>query len=152
MEDVEMQELLAEGLAAAGWWAVWMGVFSRSWMKLLAAGGLSYKRARIVAGEILAPSYLSAGVLWRRLGMRGLLERAPGLWLSGGESWGLMFGSVMPWTNDRLGAGSLRSTSCLQTSGGNATRRRVARKRWSEWTGPPVLGLPLLRGVLELLL
>jgi hypothetical protein len=41
-----------------------------------------------------------------------------------------------------LGAGSLRSTSCLQTvlspsgstSGGNATRRRVARKRWSERT------------------
>jgi hypothetical protein len=38
------------------------------------------------------------------------------------------------------------------TSGGNATRRRVARKRWSERTGSSVLELPLLRGVLELLL
>jgi hypothetical protein len=71
-----------------------------------------------------------------------------------------MFGSIMPWTNDRLGVGSPRSTNCLQTvlspsgstSGGNATRRRVARKRWSERTGPSVLELPLLRGVLELLL
>jgi hypothetical protein len=59
-----------------------------------------------------------------------------------------------------VGAGSLRSTSCLQTvlsprgstSGGNATRRRVARKRWSERTGSLVLELSLLRGVLELLL
>jgi hypothetical protein len=31
-----------------------MGVFSRSWMKLLTAGGLSYKRARIVTGKISA--------------------------------------------------------------------------------------------------
>jgi hypothetical protein len=64
------------------------------------------------------------------------------------------------WTDDRLGAGSLRSTSCLptalspsgSTSGGNATQRRVARKRWSERTGSSVLDLPLLRGVFELLL
>jgi hypothetical protein len=47
MEDGEMRELL-EGVAAAGPWAVWMGVFSRSWMKPLTAGGMSYKRARIV--------------------------------------------------------------------------------------------------------
>jgi hypothetical protein len=53
MEDVEMRELL-EGVAAAGSWAVWMGVFSRSWMKLLTAEGLSYKRARIVTGKISA--------------------------------------------------------------------------------------------------
>ena len=53
MEDVEMRELL-EGVAAAGSWAVWMGVFSRSWMKLLTAGGLSHKRARIVTGKISA--------------------------------------------------------------------------------------------------
>jgi hypothetical protein len=130
-------------------------------MKLLTAGGLSYKRARIVTGVRLAPSYLSAGVLWRRLGTRGLLERAPRLWLSGGESWSSMFGSIMPWANDRLGAGSPRSTSCClqtvlspsgSTSGGNAMRRRVAGKRWSERTGSSVLELPLLRGVLELLL
>jgi hypothetical protein len=31
-----------------------MGVFSRSWMELLTAGGLSYKRARIVTGKISA--------------------------------------------------------------------------------------------------
>jgi hypothetical protein len=89
-EDAEMRELL-EGVAAAGSWAVWMGVFSRSWMQLLTAGGLSYKRARIVAGVRLAPSYLSAGVLWQRLGMRGLLARALGLWLSGGGSWSSMY-------------------------------------------------------------
>jgi hypothetical protein len=52
-----MRELL-EGVAAAGSWAVWMGVFSRSRMELLTAGGLSYKRARIVTGEITRWSYL----------------------------------------------------------------------------------------------
>jgi hypothetical protein len=31
-----------------------MGVFSRSWMKLLVAGGLTYKRARIVTGKTSA--------------------------------------------------------------------------------------------------
>jgi hypothetical protein len=31
-----------------------MGVFSRSWMKLLVAGGLNYKRARIVTGNTSA--------------------------------------------------------------------------------------------------
>jgi hypothetical protein len=31
-----------------------MGVFSRSWMELLVAGGLTYKRARIVTGKISA--------------------------------------------------------------------------------------------------
>jgi hypothetical protein len=30
MEDVDMRELL-EGVAAAGSWAVWMGVFSWAW-------------------------------------------------------------------------------------------------------------------------
>jgi hypothetical protein len=48
---VELRELL-EGVAAAGSWAVWMGVFSRSWMKPLVARGLTYKRARIVTGKI----------------------------------------------------------------------------------------------------
>jgi hypothetical protein len=28
-----------------------MGVFSKSWMELLVAGGLTYKRARIVTGK-----------------------------------------------------------------------------------------------------
>jgi hypothetical protein len=31
-----------------------MGAFSRSWMKLFVAGGLTYKRARIVTGKISA--------------------------------------------------------------------------------------------------
>jgi hypothetical protein len=37
-------------------WAVWrMGVFSRSWMELLVASGLStYKRAHIVTGKTSA--------------------------------------------------------------------------------------------------
>jgi hypothetical protein len=52
-EDDELRQLI-EGVASAGSWAVWMGVFSRSWMKLLIAGGLTYKRARIVTGKISA--------------------------------------------------------------------------------------------------
>jgi hypothetical protein len=52
-EDVELRQLM-EGVAEAGSWAVWMGVFSKSWMKLLVAGGLTFKRARIVTGEISA--------------------------------------------------------------------------------------------------
>jgi hypothetical protein len=31
-----------------------MGVFSKSWMKPFVAGGLTYKRARIVTGKISA--------------------------------------------------------------------------------------------------
>jgi hypothetical protein len=49
-EDDELRQLI-EGVASAGSWAVWMGVFSRSWMKLLVAGGLTYKRARIVTAR-----------------------------------------------------------------------------------------------------
>jgi hypothetical protein len=52
-EDVELRQLM-EGVAGAGSWAVWMGVFSKSWMKLLVAGGLTFKRARIVTGKISA--------------------------------------------------------------------------------------------------
>jgi hypothetical protein len=44
-EDVELRQLL-EGVAEAGSWAVWM--------KLLVAGGLTFKRARIVTGKISA--------------------------------------------------------------------------------------------------
>ena len=36
-EDDELRQLM-EGVAEAGSWAVWMGVFSKSWMKLLVAG------------------------------------------------------------------------------------------------------------------
>jgi hypothetical protein len=52
-EDDELQQLI-EGVASAGSWAVWMGVFSRSWMKMLVAGGLTYKRACIVTGKASA--------------------------------------------------------------------------------------------------
>jgi hypothetical protein len=52
-EDGELQQLVT-GVAEAGSWAVWMGLFSRSWMKLLVAGGLTYKRARIVTGKTSA--------------------------------------------------------------------------------------------------
>ena len=41
-EDDELRQLI-EGVASAGSWAVWMSAFSRSWMKLLVAGGLTYK-------------------------------------------------------------------------------------------------------------
>jgi hypothetical protein len=54
-EDDELRQLMT-GVAEAGSWAVWMGVFSRSWMKLLVdrCGGLTYKRARNVTGKISA--------------------------------------------------------------------------------------------------
>jgi hypothetical protein len=54
-EDEELQQPM-EGVAEAGSWAVWMGVFSKSWMELLVAGGLTFKRARIciVTGKISA--------------------------------------------------------------------------------------------------
>jgi hypothetical protein len=52
-EDDELRQLM-EGVAEAGSWAVWMGVFSKRWMKLLVAGGLTFKRARIVTGKISA--------------------------------------------------------------------------------------------------
>jgi hypothetical protein len=49
-EDDELRQSI-EGVANVGSLAVWMGVFSRSWMKLVVAGGLTYKRARIVTGK-----------------------------------------------------------------------------------------------------
>jgi hypothetical protein len=52
-EDDELRQLM-EGVAEVGSWAVWMGVFLKSWMKLLVAGGLPYKRAHIVTGNISA--------------------------------------------------------------------------------------------------
>jgi hypothetical protein len=52
-EDDELRQLI-EGVAEAGSWAVWMGVFSKSWMELLIAGGPTFKRAHIVTGKISA--------------------------------------------------------------------------------------------------
>jgi hypothetical protein len=40
-EDDELRQLM-EGAAEAGSWAVWMDVLSKSWMKLLVAGGPTY--------------------------------------------------------------------------------------------------------------
>jgi hypothetical protein len=39
--DDELRQLM-EGVAEAGSWAVWLGVFSKSGMKLIVAGGLSH--------------------------------------------------------------------------------------------------------------
>jgi hypothetical protein len=52
-EDDELRQLM-DGVEEAGSWAVWMGVFSKSWMKLLVVGGLTFKRARIVTRKISA--------------------------------------------------------------------------------------------------
>ena len=40
-----MAELL-EGIAKAGSWATWMGVFQPGWIDLLRAGGMGHSRAR----------------------------------------------------------------------------------------------------------
>ena len=40
-----MAELL-EGIAKAGSWATWMGVFQPGWIALLRAGGMGHSRAR----------------------------------------------------------------------------------------------------------
>jgi hypothetical protein len=42
--DSTLKELL-EGVAQAGPWALWMGVFTRGRMGLLVAGGMEYHRA-----------------------------------------------------------------------------------------------------------
>jgi hypothetical protein len=55
-------KLLAAGVANAGSWAVWMGVFSRSWVELLVAGGLTYKRACIATGKTSTASIPSAAL------------------------------------------------------------------------------------------
>ena len=55
-EDEELRQLV-EGVAEAGSWAVWMGIFAFSrkagWSCLL-LDGLTFKRARIVAGKTSA--------------------------------------------------------------------------------------------------
>jgi hypothetical protein len=43
---------LIEKVAQAGSWAVWMGVFSRGWMEMLIAGGMSYHSARKLTGKL----------------------------------------------------------------------------------------------------
>ena len=49
--DSTLKELL-EGVAQAGSWALWMGVFTRGWMDLLLAGGMGYHRARSLTGKL----------------------------------------------------------------------------------------------------
>ena len=43
---------LIENVTQAGSWAVWMGVFSRGWMEMLIAGGMTYHSARRLTGRI----------------------------------------------------------------------------------------------------
>jgi hypothetical protein len=64
------------GVAEAGSWAVWMGAFSRSWMKLLVADGLTYKRARIVTGGISAVITEFRCAVARRFAMSGRPRKA----------------------------------------------------------------------------
>jgi len=51
--DAEIKELLI-GVAKAGSWAAWNGVFEASWIKLLCKAGLSYRRARKLTGKLAA--------------------------------------------------------------------------------------------------
>jgi hypothetical protein len=51
--DAEIKGMLL-GVAKTGSWAVWNGVFERSWIKLLRAAGLNYHRARKVTGQLTA--------------------------------------------------------------------------------------------------
>jgi hypothetical protein len=91
-----MRQLL-EGAAAAGSWAVWMGVFSRSWMELLTAGSLSNKRARIVTGKISAIisecrcAVAKVPFVRHEWGAARRESTPRRLRLSGGESWRLVF-------------------------------------------------------------
>jgi hypothetical protein len=50
LERKTLKELF-EGVAQAGSWALWMGVSTREWMDLLAAGGMDYHRARSLTGK-----------------------------------------------------------------------------------------------------
>jgi hypothetical protein len=54
--DAEITELLI-GVAKAGSWAAWNGVFEASWIKLLCKAGLSYRRARKLTGKLAAQSF-----------------------------------------------------------------------------------------------
>ena len=49
--DSELRRMY-EDVARAGSWAIWMGVFSRSWLRLLRLGGMSYKRAVRVTRQL----------------------------------------------------------------------------------------------------
>ena len=50
-EDAELSRLV-RGVRDAGSWAMWMGVFNSSWMRLLQYGGMSYQRARTLTGKL----------------------------------------------------------------------------------------------------
>jgi hypothetical protein len=76
--DVEIKGMLI-GVAKTGSWAVWNGVFERSWIKLLRAAGLNYHRARKVTGQLAAAiseeRVLVAKVRHEREGRAGKEER-----------------------------------------------------------------------------
>jgi hypothetical protein len=104
-EDVELRQLM-EGIAEAGSWAVWMGVFSKSWMKLLVAGGLAFKRARIVAGKISAIiTECRCAVASRRFVMSGRPRKAQRRQNGDKNNWKRMCVSTMSVMGDRWAAG-----------------------------------------------
>jgi hypothetical protein len=76
--DAEIKGVLI-GVAKTGSWAVWNGVFERSWIKLLRAAGLNYHRARKVTGQLAAviseERVLVAKVRHEREGRAGKEER-----------------------------------------------------------------------------
>jgi hypothetical protein len=44
---------MIDKVTQAGSWAMWMGVFSRGWMDMLIAGGMTYHSARrLMTGKI----------------------------------------------------------------------------------------------------
>jgi hypothetical protein len=49
--DSHLKELI-DKVTQAGSWAVWMGVFSRGWMDILIAGGMTYHSTRRLTGKI----------------------------------------------------------------------------------------------------
>jgi hypothetical protein len=113
-EDDELRQLI-EGVASAGSWAVWMGVFSRSWMKLFVAGGLTYKRARIVTGKTSAVITVGVAVLLRRFVMSGRPRKVQ-RWRSGDRNnWNRRYVSTMIVMDGRWAAvGNSRLTNLLR--------------------------------------
>jgi hypothetical protein len=74
-------KVLIDKVTQAAWVAVWMGVFSRGWMDMLIAGGMSYHSARRLclhkhykqsSSKLLPLGYpaaiRSSSIQWRRAG------------------------------------------------------------------------------------
>ena len=108
-EDVELRQLmdsvLMEGVAEVGSWAVWMGVFSKSWMKLLVAGGPTFKRARIVTGMISAIITECRCAVAKRFVMSGRPRKAQRRQNGDKNNWKRRCVSTMSMMGDRWAAG-----------------------------------------------